>query len=59
MTIWGVKQLFGGLMNSVSFLIVEIGMGAIAYLLTIYLIAPKLFRETLDFVMLIKSKKMN
>ncbi|MEW5858966.1 MAG: MOP flippase family protein [Cyanobacteriota bacterium] len=58
MTIWGARHLFGGLMNSVTFLIVGIGIGAIAYILTIFLIAPKVFREALDFVQSIKTKKM-
>ncbi|NJR74104.1 MAG: MOP flippase family protein [Scytonema sp. CRU_2_7] len=54
--ILGAKYLLGGLINSATLLIVSIIIGAVAYILTIFLIAPKVFRQTLDFIELAVPK---
>lgn len=54
--IWGAKYLLGELMNSAALLSACIIIGTFAYILTIFLMAPTVFRETLDFVQLAVPK---
>ncbi len=56
MAILGAKHLIGGLMNSSALLSVCIIIGTFSYILTIFLIAPTIFRQILDFIRLAVPK---
>jgi PST family polysaccharide transporter len=51
-TILGVKHFLSNLINLPTSLAVYITIGAVAYALTIFLIAPNIFRQIMDFVQL-------
>jgi PST family polysaccharide transporter len=54
--LFGIRNVFSGSVNLYSLMVIYILAGAIAYIATLQLIAPKLVRSTLDLVLLALPK---